>query len=386
MGVAYTDEQQQIRETLRAFFTRTAPPAVMAEIDRSERYPEEILRGMADLGLWGIAIDEDHGGNDADEVTRCIIVEEIQRAGASLGYAFVSTALFCAPAIANHGTKEQKDKLLPQIAAGDLRMAMMLTEPDAGSDLMRLSTRATPNGDGFILSGQKTFATGADVASLLLVLVRTDPEASASKALSFVLVPPDAPGVTIQSLRKLAGQGTHTCEVFFDDVELDPESVLGGVGSGTRMVFDLLEPDRVYVGAQSLGIAQGALDLAVQYASERVQFGKAILEHQAVGHMLADMAIDVAGARHLVYDAAQRLQEGKPCTWEASIAKIAASEAATRTATRGMQVLGGYSYMVEYGMERYYREAKIQEIFGGTNQILRNVLVRELARGSARMV
>jgi alkylation response protein AidB-like acyl-CoA dehydrogenase len=262
---------------------------------------------------------------------------------------------------------------------------MMLTEPDAGSDLMRLSTKAVPKGDGFVLSGQKTFATGADVAGLLLVLVRTDPQATASKALSFFLVPPDSPGVTIQPLRKLAGQGTHTCEVFFDDVELAQEDVLGGIGNGARMVFELLEPDRIYVGAQSLGIAQGALDLAVQYASERVQFDKPILEHQAIGHMLADMAIDVASARHLVYDAAQRLQDGMPCTWEASMAKIAASEAATRTATRGMQVLGGYSYMVEYGMERYYREAKIQEIFGGTNQILRNVLVRELGRGNARM-
>jgi alkylation response protein AidB-like acyl-CoA dehydrogenase len=375
-----TAEQRQVRETLRAFFEREAPSAVIAELDRTETYPAAILDGMAELGLWGIAVDERYGGSPADALTRCIVVEEIQRAGACLGYAFVPTALFCAEAIGRFGTEQQREELLPRLAAGRLRMAMALSEPDCGSDLMGLATRAIPDGDELVIRGQKIFTTGADAADVILTLVRTTPDAPPRSALTFVLVPRHAEGVTVQPLRKLAGQATHTCEVFLDDVRLSRDSVVGQVDAGAAIVMDLLDADRVYTAAQSLGIAQGALDLARAYALERHQFGTAIINHQAVGHMLADMAIDVAGARALTREAAQRLDQGLPCRVEAAIAKIAASEAGTRCALHGMQILGGYSYMVEYGMERYYRETKVQEIFGGTNQILRNVLVRELSR------
>jgi alkylation response protein AidB-like acyl-CoA dehydrogenase len=373
-----TPEQRQIRETLRTFFTREAPMTLISELDRTETYPSQILEGMANLGLWGIAVEERFGGSPADARTRCIVVEEIQRAGACLGYAFIPTALFCAEAIGRFGSESQRDSLLPRLAAGELRMAMALTEPDAGSDLMGLATKGELNGADVVIRGQKIFTTGADAAELILTLVRTDPDGPPRSALTFVLVPRHAEGVTVRPLRKLAGQGTHTCEVFFDDVRLSADSVLGDVNGGAAVVMDLLDADRVYTAAQSLGIAQGALDLARSYAREREQFGTAIINHQAIGHLLADMAIDVAAARALTYAAADRLDRGLPCRVEAAIAKIAASEAGTRCATDGMQILGGYSYMVEYGMERYYREAKIQEIFGGTNQILRNVLVREL--------
>ena len=259
-------------------------------------------------------------------------------------------------------------------------MAMALSEPDCGSDLMGLATRAIPDGDDLLIRGQKIFTTGADAAELILTLVRTTPGAAPRSALTFVLVPRHADGVTVQPLRKLAGQGTHTCEVFLDDVRIPRTGVVGEIDAGAAIVMDLLDADRVYTAAQSLGIAQGALDLARAYARERHQFGTAIINHQAIGHMLADMTIDVAAARALTRIAADLLDRGQRCRAEAAIAKIAASEAGTRCATDGMQILGGYSYMVEYGMERYYREAKVQEIFGGTNQILRNVLVQELSR------
>jgi alkylation response protein AidB-like acyl-CoA dehydrogenase len=374
-----TPEQRQIRETLRAFFAREAPAAVIAELDRTETYPATILEGMAALGLWGIAVDEQFGGSPADARTRCIVIEEIQRAGACLGYAFIPTALFCAEAIGRFGSRSQRESLLPRLAAGELRMAMALTEPDSGSDLMRLATSGDLIDDEIVIRGQKIFTTGADAAELILTLVRTAPGPSRS-SLTFVLVPRTAEGVTVRPLRKLAGQGTHTCEVFLDDVRLPAESILGDCNGGAAIVMELLDADRVYTAAQSLGIAQGALDLARSYARERVQFGTAIINHQAIGHMLADMAIDVAAARALTVAAADRLEQGLSCRVEAAMAKIKASETGTRCATDGMQILGGYSYMVEYGMERYYREAKIQEIFGGTNQILRNVLVRELTR------
>jgi alkylation response protein AidB-like acyl-CoA dehydrogenase len=375
-----TPEQLEIKRTLRSFFEREAPHDVIAELDRTATYPATILDGMAALGLWGIAVDDRYGGSYADAVTRCIVVEEIQRAGACLGYAFIPTALFCAEAIGRFGTDEQRQELLPRLATGELRMAMALSEPDCGSDLMGLATRAIPSGSNLLVRGQKIFTTGADAAELILTLVRTTPDAPPRSALTFVLVPRHAEGVTVRPLRKLAGQGTHTCEVFLDDVRIPRTQVLGQIDDGAAIVMDLLDADRVYTAAQSLGIAQGALDLARAYARERRQFGTAIINHQAVGHMLADMAIDVASARALTRIAAERLDRGESCHAEAAMAKIAASETGTRCAMNGMQILGGYSYMVEYGMERYYREAKIQEIFGGTNQILRNVLVRELSR------
>jgi alkylation response protein AidB-like acyl-CoA dehydrogenase len=377
---ALTSEQEQIQETLRSFFAREASIATIAELDATATYPAEILNQMAELGLWGIAVDAEHGGSNAPAATRCIVVEEIQRAGACLGYAFVPTALFCAEAIGRFGTAEQRATLLPELAAGRLRMAMALSEPDCGSDLMGLATRALPDGDDLLVRGQKIFTTGADSADLILTLVRTTPDAAPRDALTFVLVPRRAEGVTVQPLRKLAGQGTHTCEVFLDDVRVPRSAVVGEVDAGAAVVMELLDADRIYTAAQSLGIAQGAFDLALSYAKERRQFGTAIINHQAIGHMLADMAMQLAGARALMRDAAELLDRGAPCRAEAAMAKIACSEAATRCAADGMQILGGYSYMVEYGMERYYREAKIQEIYGGTNQILRNILVRELAR------
>jgi alkylation response protein AidB-like acyl-CoA dehydrogenase len=374
-----TAEQEQIRRTLRDFFQREAPVAVIAELDRSETYPAQTLAKMAELGLWGIAVAEEYGGSWMDRLTRCVVIEEVQRAGACLGYAFIPTALFSCEAVGQFGSEAHRRELLPRLAGGELRCAMALSEPDSGSDLMGLKTRATLDGEELVLRGQKIFTTGADTADVILALVRTDPNASARRALSLVMVPSDAQGLVVTPLRKLAGQGTHTCEVFFDDVRVSRESVLGELGGGAAVIFELLDSDRVYTAAQSLGIAQGAFDLARRYALERNQFGKAIIFHQAVGHMLADMEIALESARLLTNLAATRLQEGARCTREASMAKIAASEAASLCAANGMQILGGYSYMVEYGMERYYREAKIQEIFAGTNQILRNVLVREMA-------
>ncbi len=379
-----TAEQTQIRQTLRQFFEANAPVSVIARLDATETYPAEILDGMAGLGLWGIAVPDEFGGSLADPVTRCVIIEEIQRAGACLGYAFIPTALFCCEAIDRFGSDALRSELLPALGSGRWRAAMGLSEPDAGSDLMSLATRGTIEDDEIVVRGQKTFTTGADAADAILTLVRTDPSAPARSGLTFVLVPTDAAGLEVTPLRKLAGQGTHTCEVFFDDVRVSRDRVVGEIGSGASIVFELLDADRIYTAAQSLGIAQGAFDLARHYACERHQFGRAIIRHQAVGHMLADMEIAIDAARLLTYRAATLLDKGTRCTREASMAKIAASEAGSMCATNGMQILGGYSYMVEYGMERYYREAKIQEIFAGTNQILRNVLARELSGETAR--
>ena len=382
MDFSISAEHLALRKSMRHFFETEAPIHVMAELDHEERYPAELYAKMADIGLCGLAIPEEYGGSAADELSVCIIVEEVARAGATLTYAYVPTVTFCAKGIANFGTEEQKKEYLPQVASGNMRFAMGLTEPDAGSDLAQLSTRATRDGDDFVINGQKIFTTGADTADYIFAFVRTDPEAKAHRGLSVVLIPRTAPGVTVHTLRKLAGQGTHTCEVFLDDVRVPVTNLVGELNHGASIIFSLLDAERICVGAQGCGIGQGALDIALRYAQDRKQFGQSIVEFQAVGHMLADMAMDIECARLVTWQAAWKLENGIPCSKDASMAKVIGSEAGSRCATRGMQILGGYSYMVEYGMERYYRETKLNEIAGGTNQIQRNIILKHLQQGA----
>lgn len=382
MDFTISGEHQQFRRMLREFFEAEAPTDVVARFDREEEFNSELYRKVAGLGLCGMAFGEEYGGSAADQISICIAVEEIARASAALAYAWLPTATFCAKGVYRFGTEEQKKEILPRVAAGTMRMAMGLTEPEAGSDLTHLSTRAVRDGDDFVINGQKVFTTGADTADYIFAFVRTDPDAPASKGMSVLLVPRGAEGVTVRPLRKLAGQSTHTCEVFLNDVRVPKENLVGELGGGVGIIFELLDAERIYIGAEGTGLAQGALDMALKYAKERVQFGKPIIEHQAVGHMIADMAMDVRTARLITWQAAWLLEQGLDCTLEASMAKVYGSEAGTRCAARGMQILGGYSYMVEYGMERYWRETKLYEIAGGTNQIMRNVIAKQLAKGA----
>lgn len=381
MDFTLSDEHRELQRMLRAFFEKEAPTHVIAELDREERYPAELYAKMADLGLCGMTIAEEYGGSPADELAACIVAEEMARAGACLVYAYAPTVTFCAKGIQLFGTEEQKREYLPEVAAGRQRFAMALTEPEAGSDLTHLATRAVRDAGDFVINGQKVFTTGADTADHLFAFVRTDPGSTAHHGLSVLIVPRTAPGVSVRTLPKLAGQATHTCEVFLDDVRVPARALVGELDRGARVIFELLDAERINVGAQACGIAQGALDFALRYAEERRQFGQPVADFQAVGHMLADMALDVEAARLITWRAAWKKDQGLPCSMDASMAKIAGSEASTRCALRGMQVLGGYSYMVEYPMERYYRETKLNEIAGGSNQIQRNLVLKHL-RGS----
>ncbi len=382
MDFSLPPTHEEFRSQLRRFFAEEARPVTVSGWDRTATFPTEVYEKMAELGLCGLAFGEEYGGSGGDELSVCIAVEEVARASATLAYAWVPTATFCAKGIARYGTEEQRQSLLPEVAKGRMRFAMGLSEPDAGSDLGGLSTRAERRGGGFVVNGQKVFTTGADSAAYIFCFVRTDPDSRGSHGLSVLLVPTDAEGVTIRPLTKLAGQGTHTCEVFFDNVEVGEDQLVGELDRGARIVFGLLDGERIYVGAQGCGVGAGALEIALNHARQRVQFGVPIIEHQAVGHMLADMAIDIETARLLVWRAATKLEAGLPCSLDASMAKVAGSEAGTRCAARGMQILGGYSYMVEYGMERYWRETKLYEIAGGTNQIQRNIIAKHLGAGT----
>jgi alkylation response protein AidB-like acyl-CoA dehydrogenase len=378
MDFAISDEHEALRDMLRRFFEKEAPIHVVAELDRTETFPTELYGKLAELGLCGMTIDEAYGGSPADELSLCIVAEEMARAAGHLIYAFIPTVTFCAKGIQAFGTEEQKKTYLPRVADGSLRIAMGLSEPDAGSDLTHLATRAQRDGDDYVVSGQKIFTTGADSSEFIFTFVRTSRAASARRALSVLMIPSDAPGVTVRSLRKLAGQATHTCEVFLDEVRVPAENLVGEEGEGLPIIFELLDGERILTGSQGCGIAQGALDIALRHANERKQFGRPIADFQAVGHMLADMAMRVEAARLVVWRAAWKKQNGTLTSADASMAKVVGAEAGTRNALDGMQVLGGYSYMVEYGMERYFREAKLNEIAGGTSQIQRNIILKEL--------
>jgi alkylation response protein AidB-like acyl-CoA dehydrogenase len=378
MDPGLSEEHVALRQTLRRFFEKEAPTDVVHERDRTETFPSETYQKMADLGLCGMTIPEEFGGTPLDEVGVCIVCEEAQRAAGHLCWLLAATSIFSAKGINQFGSAEQRAHYLPRIADGSIRFAMSLSEPDSGSDLGSLRSNGTRTSDGWRINGQKVFSTGADTADYLFALVRTDPEATGSRGLTAFLIPTTAPGVTIRPLRKLAGQAVHTCEIFLDDVEVPDDAVLGDPSRGAKIVFTAMDADRISCGAMGLGIAQGALDVALRYATERKQFKQPIIDFQAIGHMLADMAMDVEAARHVIYDAARVLDSGGDVRKAAAMAKIIGTEVGTRNALRGMQILGGYSYMVEYPMERYYRESKLYEIVAGTNQILRNVLVSQL--------
>lgn len=374
------EERRQLRSTLRNFFKNEAPTAEISRLDREATFPREIYRKMADLGLCGITIPEEFGGSPMDEISRCVVMEEIARAGGCLIYAFAPTVAFSAVGIQRYGSEAQKREFLPKIASGEMRIAMGLSEPNSGSDLASLATRAIPDGDDYVINGQKIWTTGADTAEYIMAFVRTDPQAKGHQGLSILLVDRTSPGITVRPIPKLAAQATHTCEVFFDNVRVPAQNLLGPLGGGTKLIFSLLDAERVYVGAQACGIAQGAFELALGYAKERKQFGVAIIEHQAVGHMLAEIQAELHAARLTCWQAAWRLDQGLPCSTEASITKVVASETATRCISKAMQVMGGYSYAVEFPLERYWRETKLFEIAGGSTQIQRNIIVKNLLR------
>jgi acyl-CoA dehydrogenase len=375
---ALNSEHESLRSMLRSFYQSEAPTSVIAELDREERFPTQLYARMAELGLCGMTFSEEYGGSDADELSICIAMEETARAAGCLIYAWGPSVSFCARGIDRYGTHQQKLAILPGVAEGRVRLAMGLSEPDVGSDLTHLSTRAEARGEDFIVRGQKIFTTGADTADFIFTLVRTSPDQRPSQAMSILLIPRETEGVTVRPLRKLSGQATHTCEVFFDDVCVPSENVVGEIGNGLTIVLSLLDAERIYVAAQGCGIGQGALDMAVRYAHERHQFGQPIIEFQAIGHQLVDSVVEIEMARLLTWRAAWKLQQGLPCSMDASMAKIAATEASSRAVNRGMQTLGGYSYIVDYGMERYYRETKLNEIAGGSNQIMRNIVLKHL--------
>jgi len=372
-----TESQAMIQGTARAFAREQLAPH-SAEWDEGGVFPRDALRRMGELGLLGMTVPERWGGVGADAVSLALALEEIAAGDAACATIMSGhNSVGCMP-ISTFGTDAQKERFLLPMAKGEMLSAFCLTEPQGGSDAGALTTRARRVGDDYVLSGTKQFITTGKNADVALVFAVTAPERG-RKGISAFIVPTATPGYVVGRVESKMGQrASDTCQIHFEDLRIPRDLRLGDEGAGYRIALSNLEGGRIGIAAQAVGIAQAALDAAHAYARERVTFGKPIVEHQAVGFRIADMATRIEAARQLVLHAAQLRDQGRPCLMEACMAKLVASEAAERVCTEAIQVLGGYGYLRDYPVERLYRDARVCRIYEGTNDIQHLVILREL--------
>jgi len=379
MDFELTDEQQLIREAVREFAETELTP-IAAELDRDHRFPHELLPKLAEMNLMGMPYPEKEGGAGADYVSYVIAIEEISRACASTGIIVSAHTSLATWPIFKFGTQAQKDQYLNDMASGRRLGAFALTEPSAGTDAAAGTATATLHADGYALNGSKMFITNAPYADVYVVFAKTDPERGV-RGISAFVVEKDMAGFSVgEAEHKLGIRGSSTPPIYFADCRIPKEALLGGEGDGFKIAMQTLDGGRIGVSAQALGIAQAALDASVAYAKERVQFGKPIANLQAIQWMIADMAMEVDAARLLVYRAASCVDNGRPYSTEGAMAKLFASETATRVAGKAIQIHGGYGYTESYPVERNYRDAKITELYEGTSEVQRMVIARSALR------
>jgi alkylation response protein AidB-like acyl-CoA dehydrogenase len=373
-----TAEHDELRAVVRELATeRIAPRA--AEIDEKAEFPHDLKDLLAQQDLLGTCFEERHGGTNLDTVAQCILVEEIARADATTSLIPIVQKLGALP-ILLAGTDEQQDRYLPRLASGEWLAAFALTEAAAGSDVASNRMRATRDGDDYVLNGSKRFITHGSVAQLLTVFAITDPAAGGRKGMSGFIVETDTPGFRAPRVEhKMGIRGSPTAELTFDDVRVPAANRLGEEGEGFKIAMETLDRSRLGIAAQAVGIAQGALDASVSYAADRQQFGQRVADFQGIQFMLADMASQTEAARQLTYAAAARVDAKAPdLPYWTSSAKLIAGDTAMRVTTDAVQVLGGYGYITEYPVERMMRDAKITQLYEGTQQIQRLIVARQL--------
>ena len=379
--VQLTDEQAALRDAVAELANEQIAPKA-ADIDAKAEFPWEMVELLAQHDVLALPFPAEHGGLGGDLLSVLLAVEELSRASAAVGLILAVHELAALPLL-NGGTDEQKKRWVPDLASGKKLIAFALTEAGAGSDASNLRTRATKDGDGWIVNGEKRFISQGDVASLVAVFALTDSDPKAVKDkrhLCCFYVEPGMKGFSVPRLEhKLGIRGTTTAELAFKDVRVPDANRVGEVGDGWMLAMKTFERSRPGIAAQAVGIAQGAFDAAVEYAGQRKQFGKRIGEHQMVAAMLADMATRTEAARELLYAAASRIAAGdKAAARWAAMAKLFAGDTAMAVTTDAVQVLGGYGYTTEYAAERMMRDAKITQIYEGTQQIQRLIIARDL--------
>ncbi|NPV93237.1 MAG: acyl-CoA dehydrogenase [Firmicutes bacterium] len=377
-----SDEHLMIRQVVRSLAEKEFKP-LAAEVDQHEKFPHKNVKLLADQGLIGVDIPVEYGGGGADSLSHLIVIEEVARVCASTSVVLTTTGLAVGPLLAA-GTEEQKKKFLTPIASGACLGAFAITEPGAGSDNSNMRTIAVRDGDSYVINGSKIFITNAGEAGLISVIARTKKEGG-YKGISVFMVEQGTPGLIIGKKEdKMGMRGSETREVVLEDCRVPVENMIGEENLGFYVLMESFNHSRPGVGAQALGIAQGAFEAALQYAKERIQFNQPIVKFQAIQMMLADMAIQIEAARQLVYHSAVLLdRDGEKASSEtiqaAAMGKVFASDTAMKVTVDAVQIFGGYGYVKEYPVERMMRDAKITQIWEGTNQILRTIIVKELA-------
>ncbi len=381
MDFSLTEEQEAIRQMAAEFADKELRPHAR-ELDAKGEYPWDNLHKLARYGYLGMMLPEEFGGSGADVLSNTLCVEEISRACAATGVIVeIHNSLTC-DGIYRFGTDEQKARYLPALARGEKIGAFALTEPGAGSDASGIRTIAVRDGDHFVINGTKHFITGAGQAHVYLLFAMTDPP-KGTRGISVFIVEKGMPGLSFGSPEdKMGIRASHTGELIFSDCRVPVDNLVGSEGDGYKIALTLLDGGRIGIGAQAVGIARAALDAALRYSQERVQFGQAISSFQAIQWMLADMATEIEAARLLVYRAAYLRGKGVRCTKEVAMAKLFAAEVAMRTTMKAVQIHGGYGYMREYNVERYMRDAKITEIYEGTSEIMRLLIASALLKES----
>ncbi|HEX6507322.1 MAG TPA: acyl-CoA dehydrogenase family protein [Chloroflexota bacterium] len=379
MSLELTEDQAMIREMVRDFAQNVVAPRAEV-IDGDDEFPRELVRRAAELDLLGIVVPTEYGGAGLDHISFAVFVEEIAAVSGSLAVILdVHTSVGTEP-IVLFGSEEQKERYLPRLASGEMLGAFALTEPDSGSDAASLKTSAITEDGCFILSGTKTFITNIGKADLYIVMARQDGEPGAG-GISAFLVEKTMPGVGFGApMHKMGLRGSPTGELILENVRVPTENRLGGPGDGFRIAMKALDSGRIGISAQAVGLARGALDLAVTYAGQREQFGQPISRFEGIQFMVADMATAVDASRLMTWEAARACDRSQPFTHLAAMAKLMATDTAMKVTTDAVQILGGYGYIKEFSAERFMRDAKATQIYEGTNQIQRIVIARELIK------
>jgi butyryl-CoA dehydrogenase len=379
MNFQLSEEHGMIRKMVRDFAKSEIEPSA-AQRDEEQHFDRAIFDKMAELGLTGIPWPEEYGGIGSDFLAYCIAVEELSRVDASIGVTLSAHTSLAGWPVYKFGTEEQKQKYLRPMAQGEKIGAYGLTEPGSGSDAGGMKTTARLNGDHYVINGSKIFITNGGVADIYIVFASTDPTQK-TKGITAFIVESDFPGFSVgKKENKLGIRSSPTTEIIFEDCKVPVENVLGDVGEGFKIAMMTLDGGRNGIAAQAVGIAQGALDAATNYAKERVQFGKPISGQQGVGFKLADMATSIEASRLLTYQAAWLESEGLPYGKESAMSKLLAGDTAMKVTTEAVQIFGGYGYTKDYPVERYLRDAKITQIYEGTQEIQRLVISRMLTK------
>lgn len=379
MNFNLTEEQEMLRKMVRNFAEKEVQPTA-AERDEEERFDRDIFDKMAELGLTGIPWPEEYGGIGSDYVSYCIAVEELSRVCASTGVTLSAHLSLASWPIYKYGNEEQKKNFLARLATGKALGAYALSEPGAGSDVVSMKTTAKEDGNHYVLNGNKVWITNGGVADIYIVFAKTDSDAK-HKGISAFIVEKGTEGFSFgKKEKKLGIRSSPTTELIFENCRIPKENMLGAEGEGFTIAMTTLDGGRNGIAAQALGIAQGALDAAVDYAKDREQFGKPIATNQGISFKLADMATEIEAARLLTYQAAWLESVGLPYGKASAMSKLFAGDAAMRTTVEAVQVFGGYGYTKDYPVERYMRDAKITQIYEGTNEIQRLVIGRMLTK------